>query len=563
MPYGYDGFYILLGCPGGGKTTRVAKTVHRICAAAPPEASADGRSPVVVVSLTNAAAREAAGRDLPIRKDAVGTLHSKGYRSLGCPPIVTQALVQEEWNREHPGFALSPETFSKAPDDDEDDPVFRGGGQMPGDDTYAEHELDRHRMTPDEHRAPLVRRFAALWTAFKGGCGAIDFTDMIEHGGPDGTHPGVVIADEAQDLSRLEFAYLVRLKEADGAALILVGDPDQCIYHWRGADWKILHDPAATATDSLPASHRLPRAVHAFAWSVIRRAPGHGTTPYAPRDADGIVRRIGATLRLPDDAVALAEDRWSDGKSVMLLAAANYMADSLAYELRRRGLPFGNPWRTRRGAWNPLAERAGVTKKDRLLAMTHWHDHDGAPWTLAQVRAFVDPLSSRLAGLPKGAKKRLDDLCADSATARSQSSLDDLRDLVGETVLFAIGSCTDGKAAARWWYEHLLDAQKPGAKYAVDVYLARGRDVLASPVLKGAKIITPGTIHSVKGGEADVVILFPDIPWAAERERHEDPEAEAALCRLFYVGATRAREELVLCEPGGGRGNGYFDWGNA
>jgi superfamily I DNA/RNA helicase len=59
-----------------------------------------------------------------------------------------------------------------------------------------------------------------------------------------------------------------------------------------------------------------------------------------------------------------------------------------------------------------------------------------------------------------------------------------------------------------------------------------------------------GTIHSVKGGEADVVILFPDVSPQAFREYHSlEKDRRDAVLRMFYVGVTRAREELYLASP--------------
>ena len=56
-----------------------------------------------------------------------------------------------------------------------------------------------------------------------------------------------------------------------------------------------------------------------------------------------------------------------------------------------------------------------------------------------------------------------------------------------------------------------------------------------------------GTIHSVKGGEADVVYLFPDLSVSGMDEWDGTVEQRAPIYRLFYVGMTRARETLVLC----------------
>lgn len=57
-----------------------------------------------------------------------------------------------------------------------------------------------------------------------------------------------------------------------------------------------------------------------------------------------------------------------------------------------------------------------------------------------------------------------------------------------------------------------------------------------------------GTIHSVKGGEADNVVLLTDMSYktAASFEDHPDPEH-----RCFYVGVTRTKNALYLVDPQG------------
>jgi superfamily I DNA/RNA helicase len=60
-----------------------------------------------------------------------------------------------------------------------------------------------------------------------------------------------------------------------------------------------------------------------------------------------------------------------------------------------------------------------------------------------------------------------------------------------------------------------------------------------------------GTIHSVKGGEADVVYLFPDLSQAGAAQYASMGTARDAVIRQFYVGATRAREKLYVCGPVG------------
>ena len=54
------------------------------------------------------------------------------------------------------------------------------------------------------------------------------------------------------------------------------------------------------------------------------------------------------------------------------------------------------------------------------------------------------------------------------------------------------------------------------------------------------------TIHGVKGGEADNVILLTDLSKQTLREYERVPDD---VNRLFYVGATRTKEHLHIVEP--------------
>ncbi|MCE5308667.1 MAG: ATP-binding domain-containing protein [Acidobacteriales bacterium] len=56
-----------------------------------------------------------------------------------------------------------------------------------------------------------------------------------------------------------------------------------------------------------------------------------------------------------------------------------------------------------------------------------------------------------------------------------------------------------------------------------------------------------GTIHSVKGGQADVVYLFPDLSQAGDAHYAHGGASRDSVIRQFYVGATRARERLYIC----------------
>jgi ATP-dependent exoDNAse (exonuclease V) beta subunit len=52
----------------------------------------------------------------------------------------------------------------------------------------------------------------------------------------------------------------------------------------------------------------------------------------------------------------------------------------------------------------------------------------------------------------------------------------------------------------------------------------------------------------VKGGEADVVFLFPDLSPAGDVLYQKYGPARDSVIRLFYVGMTRARHTLYICQ---------------
>jgi superfamily I DNA/RNA helicase len=59
--------------------------------------------------------------------------------------------------------------------------------------------------------------------------------------------------------------------------------------------------------------------------------------------------------------------------------------------------------------------------------------------------------------------------------------------------------------------------------------------------------VVVGTIHSVKGGESDVVYLFPDISRAGDGQYQRTGAPRDSVVRLFYVGITRAKHTLWIC----------------
>jgi DNA helicase-2/ATP-dependent DNA helicase PcrA len=70
--------------------------------------------------------------------------------------------------------------------------------------------------------------------------------------------------------------------------------------------------------------------------------------------------------------------------------------------------------------------------------------------------------------------------------------------------------------------------------------LRRGEKITKEPRIRLS------TIHAAKGGEATNVVLLTDITTRVYKTYQQNPDDEN---RVFYVGLTRAKENLYLIEP--------------
>ena len=178
----------------------------------------------------------------------------------------------------------------------------------------------------------------------------LDFTDLIETSLRDFKiapgFPRVLVIDEAQDLSRLQFKLVTQWSRHTEYALI-AADDDQTIFSFAGADPAVLleGDDEASSTHVLSQSYRVPRAIHTLSQAWIQRVSLRKAKDYKPRDADGQVRLFNrGNYRCVDAIVKDAEQYLRYDKTVMFLASCSYILEPLKRFLRERGLPFHNPY---------------------------------------------------------------------------------------------------------------------------------------------------------------------------------------------------------------------------
>jgi hypothetical protein len=435
----------------------------------------------------------------------------------------------------------------------------------------ADYAVCRARCQPRETWRDSVAQFAARWERWKHGVGLIDFTDMIELAQrcPPPGSPTVLMVDEAQDHSRLELD-LLRAWARRAGRLIIVGDPWQALYTWRGAYPQMFGSDKLREADCevLSQSYRVPRAVHDVATRWVTQLSDYRPIDYASRAEDGAVSELGATWRYPGPVLDLAERQLADGQTVMITGACSYMLTPVLAEARRQGLPFANPWRVKRGDWNPLKRSRGVTMADRIMSLLklvggkpavddfdfgHNAGQSELTWSTTDIHRWVDVLQAK-GLLVKGTKSRLAELARGcDSISETLVSLDDLRGwfALNDGAMRVLTQVAEGTASADellvWWESHMLAAKRKTVQFPLRVLRERGQQALTE-----RPRLFIGTVHSFKGAEADTVILFPDLSPQGYQAWIQRGEAMDSVVRLFYVALTRARQSVVVCAAAGG-----------
>jgi hypothetical protein len=532
---------------------------------------------------------------MPIPESQIGTLHGHAYRQLGRPALAVGAAIRD-WNGVYPEWELTGGAV------DSDAPFGDGpAGDTMGDRLSSAYHRLRARMIPRDDWPEGVTRFARDWDGWKQGAGLLDFSDVIEQAGDLGA-PGdadVIYVDEAQDHSRLELELLRVWAELAGQ-LVLIGDPWQGLYGWRGA-YPQMFD-GVRAREVLSQSYRVPRAVHALACSWIRELSTWEPIEYAPRDEAGSAELLDACWGDPDPIVALAEEHLDAGRSVMVMATCGYMLNPVLEVLRGRGLPFAQPWRRKQGAWNPLRGGTGTTMAERLLALIKpfegqelqsearaspgaapvpglddsfdfgvnadnpnidnpnvrvvtWSPFDVARWSAVLGAKGV---------IRRGQKKVLEAVLQETRETVLSTTIVDQADLDGwfepEPAAFlgaVLRGAVEQDALLAWWLERVFAKKQQAARFPCNVLRRRGRQALVDDPR-----LWVGTVHSFKGGESDVVILFPDLSYGGWVGWNESVEGRDSIVRQMYVGLTRARQSVYVCRPAGSQTSSVWEWLN-
>jgi superfamily I DNA/RNA helicase len=484
--------YKVLGCPGAGKTTYLLNRVQdELASGVPPEK-------IGYFSFTRKAADEARDRallkfpHLNAKSDFpwFRTLHSLAFKVLGARKgDVMQPEHYLEFSK------LTGIEIGSVVDDygtvKTDNPIVNAinMARLAGEDLRVHY--NKSDLEIEWHHFEYVDR--AL-RHFKVSHNLIDFTDMLNDAcdRPElMPELDVVIVDEAQDLSRMQWK-LVHLLLSKCQRGYVASDADQALYLWAGADIDSLFSLEGE-TVVLEQSWRVPAAIHRLADSVVRRIRHRFEKKWLPRDYEGEVHTYASYEHVP-----VHEGEW------LILASSNYLLGPIADNLRSRGLLY------QKNNYSSIPETV-------LNAVYGWER------LRAGKGVSADQVASVYRHLPTTALK------AGHKTFKGDpESLFKMEDLTANFGLLA---------EPKPWFEALTKIGDDRVQY-IRAMIRRGTKFSRKPQ------ITLSTIHGAKGGEADNVMLLLDLTPKFMNDREPDD-----ILRMLYVALTRSKKTLHLVLP--------------
>ena len=328
--------------------------------------------------------------------------------------------------------------------------------------------------------------------------GLKDFTDLLEQFIDKESHNKfeVLFIDEAQDLSYLQWQ-MVRTIWKKSKKTYIAGDDDQAIFQWAGADIDhfIALKEEVDEIKVLEQSYRIPGGpIHELSQRIIANVSNRYDKVYKPRDELGVLKYHSDVTQ-----VDMSQGQW------LVLSTAHYLLEDVKELCELQG-------------WYYQHRNKNSISLELLLAISNWESwRKKELLTNLEIKSIYSYLGSNVA---PGFR--------DGKTLHSNTK-------------YYLSQCQaeHGLLSDKVWFESFDKLDTITENYIRNMR-ANGEKINRNPR------ILLSTIHGAKGGEADKVLVLPDLTKAALDQSDKSPDE---LHRLFYVATTRAKKELHIVSP--------------
>ena len=490
---------IILGPPGTGKTTTLLNLVDQFIQ--------QGIRPKQIgyFSFTKKAAVEAAtraankfGLDLENDLENFRTLHSYAFKMLG----MTKEKMMSVDNYKEFGqkcnipiktakYSLEDGTFNS----DNEYLTIINTARVRRMDLLEYYDSRQNILDIERDTLYLIDKEL---TRYKKERNMKDFTDLLLEFIEKDMSPefDVLFIDEAQDLSNLQWQ-MVRTMWKKSKKTYIAGDDDQAIFQWAGADIDhfISLKDEVDEIKVLEQSYRIPGGpIHELSQKIIANVSNRYDKVYKPREETGVLKYYEDVTQ-----VDMNKGEW------LVLSTAHYFLDDVKELCELQG-------------WYYSHRGKNSISLDLLFAISNWESfRKGTLLTNLEIKNIYSYLGNNVT---PGYR--------DGKTLHSNTK-------------YSLQQCQEehGLLTDQVWFESFEKLDTITENYIRNMR-AKGEKINKNPR------ILLSTIHGAKGGEADHVLVLPDLTKAALDQSDKSPDE---LHRLFYVATTRAKKSLHIVSP--------------
>lgn len=548
----HDGHAVINACPGSGKTRTIIARVLKCI----DELSGTPRK-VACITYTNTAVYEIENR---IRQH--GTSSDKGSYDVSTIHAYCQnnILGKYYWMTDayKGGYQVLP------PDNDVYKQIVQAIGDCYSLSAYARTQFELLNRRPDG--SPISSSIPpeaalAFWKELERR-GYIDFCNIvyysyrIVHDNPSIAHNlacrfAYILVEEFQDTSALQVEFLDRIHATGYTTFFLVGDPEQSIYSFAGAQRELMENFARTiGAQEFPVSgnFRATQALVDHAEKLIARVPPMVSTcasePFNP--AVYYQHTPDSFAAMTDYFLPFLEANGISYGNAVVLAPNWFVLRPLGKRLREYGVPVVGP-----GA-RPYKRRYLL---GRIAEQVCAYLESGAPEILHQAEKELFMIASELTGRPAFRVFSYQGMRVVHRLMRSGEALRQAHEGAGcwlnavapvfEEILIEEGILPAAHAGSLCESRDEMVAEMQGQHIDVANMVLADLGILADP-RKNMKLMT---MHGAKGREFEAVAIICAHDGLVPFHNQYNRLTAAGLAeakRLFYVAMTRAERALWI-----------------